>query len=162
MRIFWEMTSGSVPYPAPWPGRQWRHVQVSPRRRLGYSHVFPRASGLRILYELVAKLMTVWGGLFLLQECNNFWPPSIRTLRPRWRGHQEFDSEVFCHRNLVHLCSGKEKRTTTTNTTNTTQAFPLKNVAAQARFLLCVTLPVDVMNVDGAGTSSAKRTEEAW
>ena len=35
----------------------------------------------------------------LLQKCSIFRPPSIWTLRPKWRGRREFDSQAFCHLN---------------------------------------------------------------
>ena len=35
----------------------------------------------------------------LLQKCSIFRPPSIWTLRPRWRGRRESDSQAFCHLN---------------------------------------------------------------
>ena len=64
--------------------------------------------------------------------CCIFGPPSIRTLRPRWRESRESDSKAFCHRNWMQLVSLagqtpmlKCHANTTTTTTRLSQACPL-------------------------------------
>ena len=53
-----------------------------------------------------------------------FRPPSIRTLRPRWRGRRESDFQAFCHLNSVHACdaiSSEIRHLHHVRTTTTTQ-----------------------------------------
>ena len=46
-----------------------------------------------------------WGWVFGGSDAL-FRPPSIWTLRPRWRGRRESDSKAFCHPNSVHARDG--------------------------------------------------------
>ena len=90
------------PHSAPMPGGGQRiHVHVSIRRLLGLSHVFYvkvdlAHDGLRSVHRHWS-MSTFERGSAAFRSI--FRPPSIWTLRPRWRGHWESDSQVFCHHN---------------------------------------------------------------
>ena len=91
-----------------------------------------------------------------------FRPPSIRTLRPRWRGRRESNSQAFCHPNSVHPVMAYGQ----TFVINTASAPPPPpsclhlRVNRLCQLVQCQTLAVNIMMDVDRASGAAKRWRE--